>query len=118
MNDASVGATFNALSDPTRRMLVGLIAERGSVTASEAAQELPITRQAVAKHLAVLHDAGLAEPSREGRETRYELQTKALADAAAWMSDVGLDWDQRLERLHQHATQRKAEPGPGPGLPS
>ena len=108
MNDASVGATFTALSDPTRRMLVGLIAERGSVTASEAARELPITRQAVAKHLSVLHDAGLAEPSRAGRETRYALQPRALADAAAWMADVGADWDRRLERLQRHAADRRA----------
>jgi DNA-binding transcriptional ArsR family regulator len=103
MNDASVGATFTALSDPTRRMLVGLIAERGSVTASEAAKELPITRQAVAKHLAVLQDAGLAEPSRAGRETRYALQPQALADAAAWMSQVGSEWDERLARLQRLA---------------
>jgi DNA-binding transcriptional ArsR family regulator len=101
MSDAAVGATFTALSDPTRRMLVGLIAERGSVTASEAAKELPMTRQAVAKHLAVLHDAGLAEPSRAGRETRYALQPQALADAAAWMAEVGADWDERLARLQR-----------------
>jgi DNA-binding transcriptional ArsR family regulator len=103
MSDASVGATFTALSDPTRRMLVGLIAERGSVTASEAARELPITRQAVAKHLAVLEDAGLAAPSRAGRETRYALQPQALADAAAWMSQVGAEWDERLGRLRRLA---------------
>src|SRR5436190_14091807 len=106
MSDAAVGATFTALSDPTRRMLVGLIAERGSVTASEAAKELPMTRQAVAKHLAVLHDAGLAEPSRAGRETRYALQPQALADAAAWMAEVGADWDERLARLQRLATRR------------
>jgi DNA-binding transcriptional ArsR family regulator len=105
MSDASVGATFTALSDPTRRMLVGLIAERGSVTASEAARELPMTRQAVAKHLAVLHDAGLAEPSRAGRETRYALQPQALADAAAWMAEVGADWDERLARLQRLASR-------------
>jgi DNA-binding transcriptional ArsR family regulator len=103
MTDASVGATFTALSDPTRRQLVGMIAERGSVTASEMARELPITRQAVAKHLAVLHDAGLAVPARAGRETRYALEPSGLVDAAAWMTQVGAEWDVRLRRLQEHA---------------
>ena len=77
MNEQPLGAAFNALADPTRRQLVGMIAERGSVTASEMAREFPITRQAVAKHLAVLQEAGLAEPARSGRETRYALRPRA-----------------------------------------
>jgi ArsR family transcriptional regulator, cadmium/lead-responsive transcriptional repressor len=110
MNDALVGAAFTALSDPTRRQLVGMIAERGSVTATEVARELPITRQAVAKHLAVLSDAGLAAPARTGRETRYELRPQALAGAAAWMADVGAEWDARLDRLKAHAGGSERQP--------
>ena len=82
MNDASVGATFNALSDPTRRMLVGLIAERGSVTASEAAQELPMTRQAVAKHLAVLEGANLVAVVWRGREKLHYLNPVPIHEIA------------------------------------
>jgi DNA-binding transcriptional ArsR family regulator len=104
VTEEPLGAAFNALADPTRRQLVGMIAERGSVTASEMAREFPITRQAVAKHLAVLQEAGLAEPARNGRETRYALRRQGLVDAAAWISEVGADWDARLGRLERHAS--------------
>jgi len=103
VNEEPLGAAFNALADPTRRQLVGMIAERGSVTASEMAREFPITRQAVAKHLAVLQEAGLAEPALNGRETRYALRRQGLTDAAAWISDVGAEWEARLGRLERHA---------------
>jgi ArsR family transcriptional regulator, cadmium/lead-responsive transcriptional repressor len=98
-----VGPTFAALSDPTRLQVVALLAERDSVTATELARELPVTRQAVAKHLAVLHDAGLAEPEKEGRETRYRFTPEPLTEAASWMASVGADWDSRLARLAAHA---------------
>jgi DNA-binding transcriptional ArsR family regulator len=98
-----VGPTFAALSDPTRLQVVSLLAGRDSVTATELARELPISRQAVAKHLAVLHDAGLAEPERSGRETRYRFTPAPLNEAASWMASVGADWDERLNRLAAHA---------------
>ena len=79
------------------------IAARGDATATELAAELPVTRQAVAKHLAALHKAGLVEPRREGRETRYTLTPAPLVDAMGWMADVGADWDQRLARLAERA---------------
>jgi len=94
-----VGDTFSALADPTRRRVVALLSARDSVTASELARELPVSRQAVAKHLAVLHDAGLAEPTRLGRETRYRLTPAPLVEATGWMARVGSDWDRRLARL-------------------
>ena len=68
-------------------------------TMSALAGELPITRQAVAKHLAALQRAGLVEPHREGRETRYTLTPAPLADAMRWMDDVGAEWDARLAKL-------------------
>jgi len=114
VNEEPLGAAFNALADPTRRQLVGMIAERGSVTASEMAREFPITRQAVAKHLAVLQEAGLAEPARNGRETRYALRRQGLTDAAAWISDVGAEWEARLGRLERHAAA--GERGRGSGV--
>jgi DNA-binding transcriptional ArsR family regulator len=102
-----VGPTFAALSDPTRLQMVSLLAGRESVTATELARELPITRQAVAKHLAVLHEAGLAEPERAGRETRYRFTPAPLNEAASWMTSVGADWDERLSRLSAHANRQR-----------
>ena len=98
-----VGAVFAALADPTRRRVVQALAAGTTVTASALARELPITRQAVAKHLAALQRAGLVRPHREGRETRYTLTPAPLVDAMGWMADVGADWDQRLARLAERA---------------
>ena len=64
---------FGALADPSRRQVIGLLSSRGTVTATELSGELPMTRQAVAKHLATLADAGLVAGERQGRETRYRL---------------------------------------------
>jgi ArsR family transcriptional regulator, cadmium/lead-responsive transcriptional repressor len=93
------GPVFHALADPTRRHVVERLAERGSVTATEVAGDLPISRQAVAKHLAALADAGLVEARREGRETRYRLEAEPLAGAMSWMAAVGGRWDERLAAL-------------------
>ena len=98
-----VDDVFAALADPTRREVLRSLSERPELTASRLAGELPITRQAVAKHLAALQRAGLVEPHRAGRETRYRLTPAPLADAMAWMADVGATWDRRLERLADRA---------------
>ena len=98
-----VDAVFSALGDPTRRQVLDEIGRRGGATATELAADLPITRQAVAKHLAALQRAGLVEPRREGRETRYTLTPAPLVDAMGWMADVGASWDQRLARLAERA---------------
>jgi DNA-binding transcriptional ArsR family regulator len=94
-----VGAVFTALADPTRRTVVGLVASRQTATATELAAQLPVTRQAVAKHLAALGDAGLVQAERRGRETRYRLTPAPLAEAMSWMADVGAGWDSRLDAL-------------------
>ena len=96
------GRVFDALADPHRRYVVEALAERETATATELAAELPVTRQAVAKHLAALSDAGLVGASREGRETRYELTPGPLAAAMDWMASVGADWDARLAALRTH----------------
>ena len=98
-----VDDVFFALSDPTRREVLRSVAQRPELTASRLAGELPITRQAVAKHLAALQKAGLVEPRREGRETRYTLTPAPLAEAMEWMADAGGFWDRRLERLAERA---------------
>jgi DNA-binding transcriptional ArsR family regulator len=93
---------FDALADPNRRRLLGFLAERETATATELAGELPVTRQAVAKHLAALSAAGLVEGTRQGRETRYRLTPAPLTEAMAWMADVGAQWDARLAALGRH----------------
>jgi DNA-binding transcriptional ArsR family regulator len=92
---------FDALGDPTRRWIVERLSGDGPQTATQLAAELPISRQAVAKHLGSLADVGLVEPVREGRETRYTLQPEPLAAAAEWARTVGARWDQRLDRLRR-----------------
>ena len=99
--DDSAGAVFAALADPTRREVVRLLAEQPGLTASALADELPVSRQAIAKHLGILHDAGLAEAAREGRETRYRLTPAPMNDAMAWMARTGARWDDRLARLER-----------------
>ena len=85
-----LGQVFSALADPSRRHVMDYLAERGTATATELTGELPITRQAVAKHLATLAGAGLVSSERRGRETRYRLTV------------VGREWDQRLGALQAH----------------
>jgi DNA-binding transcriptional ArsR family regulator len=98
-----VGAVFSALADPTRREVVRSLAEESGLTASLLAGQLPITRQAVSKHLNALSDAGLVTARREGRETRYTLTPAPLAEAIDWMTAVGAKWDARLARLAKRA---------------
>ena len=103
LSEPELGAVFAALADPTRRQVVRSLAREQAVTASGLAGELPMTRQAVAKHLAALERAGLVSPRREGRETRYRLTPEPLEEAIAWMADVGARWDRSLERLSERA---------------
>jgi DNA-binding transcriptional ArsR family regulator len=103
--DDHVGAVFAALADPTRREVVRSLAERPGLTASSLAGELPMTRQAVAKHLTALSGAGLVTARREGRETRYTLTPAPLAGAMQWMVDVGAEWDERLVRLARRSVR-------------
>lgn len=93
--------TFAALGDPTRRQLVGWLASRPS-TATELAARLPVTRQAVVKHLGVLSDAGLVGKRRDGREVRYQLEAEAFDKAAEWIATVTARWQVRLARLKRH----------------
>jgi DNA-binding transcriptional ArsR family regulator len=103
-----VDEVFSALADPNRRFVVETLAARGSATATELAVELPVTRQAVSKHLAALGYAGLVESRRSGRETRYRLTPEPLTDALSWMEHVGAVWDDRLEALRSHLAERRA----------
>jgi DNA-binding transcriptional ArsR family regulator len=108
VGSSSVDQVFAALGDPGRRALVQAVAARGTATATELASALPVTRQAVAKQLVALADAGLLRATRAGRETRYEVTPEPLGDAVAWMVDVGARWDARLERLGRSLKARGA----------
>ena len=95
-----IDAVFQALADPTRRALIRHLSEAPG-TATELSARLPITRQAVAKHMAALHEAGLVAAERSGRQVRYRLTPGPMADAATWMADVGAAWDRRLQNLQR-----------------
>jgi DNA-binding transcriptional ArsR family regulator len=96
---------FDALADPTRRRIVERLG-REPASAGEIADGLPVTRQAVVKHLALLEEAGLVRGERDGRRVVFRLTPGAFADAVGWMHDVGVQWDRRLERL----ARRTAKP--------
>jgi DNA-binding transcriptional ArsR family regulator len=95
------GAVFGALSDPTRRALLAEIAEHPAATATQLASELPISRQAVLKHLNALAEAGLLDRQRAGREVRYRVTPAPLSEAVSWMAEVGGQWDERLAGLRR-----------------
>jgi DNA-binding transcriptional ArsR family regulator len=103
-----VDQVFVALADPTRRRVVETLARGGTVTASGLAAQLPMTRQAVAKHLSALRGAELVSVSRVGRETRYKLRPQPLDEAAHWIQMVSAEWDDRLEALRRSLEKRRS----------
>jgi DNA-binding transcriptional ArsR family regulator len=103
-----VDLVFDALGDPSRRSLVEAVAERGTATATELAADLPVTRQAVAKQLGLLADAGLLRATKSGREMRYEVTPEPLGEAVEWMVEVGAAWDERLAKLGRILSTGKA----------
>lgn len=97
-----LGQVFAALADPTRRLMVQALLRDGSTSVPSLTVGLPITRQAVAKHIATLDHAGLIERAPgAGREVRYRLRAGALAPAAAWLGEAEAAWDERLSRLRE-----------------
>jgi DNA-binding transcriptional ArsR family regulator len=96
---------FAALADPTRREVFQLVAQGRAQTATELAAALPVTRQAVSKHLAILEEAQLVDGSRHGRTMRFHATPAPLSDAIAWMAEVGGEWDERLARLRAAAAR-------------
>jgi DNA-binding transcriptional ArsR family regulator len=92
-----------ALADPTRWRLLDTIAVRGRATATVLSAELPITRQAVVKHLGVLERAGLVSGRRAGREMRYSVRVEQLDATARWMAEAARRWDDRLDTIKRLA---------------
>jgi DNA-binding transcriptional ArsR family regulator len=94
---------WSAIGDPTRRRLLDLLLSDGVGTATTLAQQLPVTRQAVAKHLAVLDRAGLVRSTPQGRERQHRVDETQFARAVAQLSAVGSAWDARLQRIKRIA---------------
>lgn len=94
---------WSALGDPTRRRIVDLLLNEPGATATALSDRLPVTRQAVAKHLTVLDRAGLVHATPSGRERRYDVDETQLARAAAQLASVGATWDARLQRIKRIA---------------
>jgi len=92
-----------AIADPTRQRLLELILESRDATASALARDLPITRQGIAKHLAVLERAGLVEPTRTGREVRFTVREDRLDQATRRMAQIVARWDDRLAAIKRIA---------------
>jgi ArsR family transcriptional regulator, cadmium/lead-responsive transcriptional repressor len=103
---------WSAVGDPTRRRMLDLLLVDGHGTATTLGRQLPVTRQAVAKHLGVLDRAGLVRSTPEGRERRYQVDGAQLARAVAQLSSVGSAWDARLQRIKRlaEAIQRTPQP--------
>lgn len=94
-------ALFAALADPTRRAVFERLTSDGPHSASRLAREMPISRQAIAKHLAALDEAGLVERQSAGREVRYSARPDALSDVTSWVQRVGSRWEERLRKLQE-----------------
>jgi DNA-binding transcriptional ArsR family regulator len=104
VSDRPPDAVFGALSDPTRRAVIRRLAD-GPATPTDLAEGLPVSRQAVSKHLEVLREAGLVRSRREGREHRYTLTPEPLTDAVSWISTVGGRWNERLDALRRQLAE-------------
>jgi DNA-binding transcriptional ArsR family regulator len=96
---------FRGLADPTRRRILDLLAERGTLTVSELAAEFPdLVASGISKHLMVLRAAGLVTAKQQGRQRLYHINAEALADALApWLAKYEPYWSDALERLRNLA---------------
>lgn len=103
MSKAVDDMLWSAVGDPTRRRMLDLLLADGGGTATGLSAQLPVTRQAVAKHLVVLDRAGLVHGVTAGREKQYRVDPAQLARAVAQLADVGATWDQRLRRIKEIA---------------
>jgi DNA-binding transcriptional ArsR family regulator len=100
---------FAALADPMRRKLLVKLAETSPKTATQLAQEYPITRQGILKHLTILEAAGLVVVHQAGREKRYTLTPEPLSELEQWIKDIGAKWDERLLRLKTLLEDQQAD---------
>lgn len=100
-----VTAVFTALADPRRREVLEVVASSGAISATAVADRLTISRQAVAKHLGILTDAGLVASTKHGREVLYEVCPAPLQNTARWLQQSASAWDVRLAALKRRAEE-------------
>jgi ArsR family transcriptional regulator, cadmium/lead-responsive transcriptional repressor len=99
---------WEAMADPTRRKLLDLLVARGQATATTLTAEMPVSRQAISKHLLLLQRVGLIDGHREGREVRYQVREQRLAEATDALAEVANRWDRRLRAIKRIAEQAHA----------
>jgi ArsR family transcriptional regulator, cadmium/lead-responsive transcriptional repressor len=99
---------WEAMADPTRRKLLDLLVARGQATATTLTADMPVSRQAISKHLLLLQRVGLIDSHRQGREVRYEVREQRLAEATGALAEVANRWDHRLRAIKQLAEQSHA----------
>ena len=104
MPGSDPSAVFAALADPNRRYLLEQLSVGGPLSATDLAEHLPISRQAVVKHLTAMASAGLLTSDRQGREVLFSIQPASLQVAGDWLDKVGRSWDRRLVRLVKKLT--------------
>jgi len=102
---------WSAVGDPIRRQVLDLLLADGVGTSTTLSTRLPVTRQAVAKHLAVLDGVGLVQSTTAGREKQYRVDEAQFARAVAQLNAVGHRWDARLHRIKRlaEAIQRERD---------
>ncbi|HEX3390237.1 MAG TPA: metalloregulator ArsR/SmtB family transcription factor [Streptosporangiaceae bacterium] len=100
---SDVDQVFAALADPTRRQLLELLGGRAAASATALAGQLPVSRQAVVKHLAVLQQSDLVTRRRDGREVVFTVHPERLVTTASWMTSLAASWQERLQLLKQVA---------------
>jgi DNA-binding transcriptional ArsR family regulator len=106
--EAIAEEVFIALADPTRRAILAALATNGPATSTDLAATLPITRQAISKHLALMADTGLVSPEPgERRRIRYRLRPAPVQVAQQYLAALANDWDHRLDALKHHLTQEE-----------
>ena len=113
--NAHTDAVFNALADPTRRGLIRRLSDDGGLSATELARDLPISRQAVQKHLDALGDAGLVRSRRSGRSVVFELVPAPLENATDWIAGIESSWQTRLASRSERAAKKASTRKPGRG---
>ena len=99
-------SVFNAVADPTRRKLLEELRRSGPLSVNQLAAPLPITRQAVTKHLDILRASGLIQIHRVGRKRLHSLDVEPLREVGTWLEPYAEQWDRRLQRLKLHMEEK------------
>jgi DNA-binding transcriptional ArsR family regulator len=102
--EVNVDRVFASLADPTRRQLLEALGRRPAASATTLASEVPVSRQAVVKHLSVLRESQLVASRRAGKEVLFSVRPESLVVTASWMTELASTWQERLQRL-KHAAE-------------